>query len=397
MTTVVWYDSTETGAPTLNNAAGSLDAVLNACLVTGFRLITLDSVVVAGGVATATHMAGHGYSNKRIVELAGAATSAINGRKSITVTGAGTFTFPAPGVPDGTISGTITATRAPLGWSRPLSSGNRSIYQRTDVTATGMMLRVDDSGSGDASATQARWKMIEAYTDINTVTNQAPPSTVFSGGGVYIHKGADNTNPKKWVLIGDSRTFYLLTEQIGNAAVNIGGAISGIYGFGDGGRVASGDAYCCFVAGTNTSSTGSSADMGTSFSLTNDAGSSTMWWQRASNGVGLPVRGWLLGMQSGRMLGSSGPAYPSPVDNGLVLQQTVLAVESSAAFIYPIRAVMRGLADPLATLVNSTTLAPAWDRQILSNLVGSDREYLSVPFVLQSTYGCAMFDITGPW
>ena len=71
--TVVWYDSAETGAPTLNNAAGSLDAVLHACLVTGFRVLTLDSVTVTANVATATVTSGHGYGNGRIVEMAGAA------------------------------------------------------------------------------------------------------------------------------------------------------------------------------------------------------------------------------------------------------------------------------------------------------------------------------------
>lgn len=41
--TVVWYDSTETGAPVLNNAAGSLDGVLNA--MPGDRsVLTLDSL-----------------------------------------------------------------------------------------------------------------------------------------------------------------------------------------------------------------------------------------------------------------------------------------------------------------------------------------------------------------
>ena len=34
---VVWFDSSETGAPVLNNAAGRLIGVLDACLITGFN------------------------------------------------------------------------------------------------------------------------------------------------------------------------------------------------------------------------------------------------------------------------------------------------------------------------------------------------------------------------
>ena len=393
---IVWYDSSETGAPTLNNAAGSLDSVLYACLVTGFRSQTLTSLTVSGGVATAT-LSGHGYSDGRMVEIAGASTSAINGRKKVTVTGSGTFTFPAPGVTDdGTISGTITAKRSPLGWSRALNSGNVSIYERTDVTATAMKLRVDDSGSGDASATQARFKMIESFADINTVTNQAPPTTSLAGGGVYIHKGANSTTAKKWVLVGDSRTFYLLTEQIGNSASSIGGAISGIYGFGDAQRVASGDAYCCFVAGTDSGTTGGN-DLGDANVLGTAPGSGQVWWQRLSTGVGLPVRGKILSNSGRKIGGGSAPTYPSPVDNGMVIQQVVLAVEDNTTFSHPIRGVMRGMADPLAALVTGVSQGPTWDRQVLSGLTGTSREFLTVPFVQSSTYGCAMFDITGPW
>ena len=41
-----------------------------------------------------------------------------------------------------------------------LNSGNVSIYTRSDVAATGMALRVDDSGAGVASATSARTRLL---------------------------------------------------------------------------------------------------------------------------------------------------------------------------------------------------------------------------------------------
>ena len=48
---VMWFDSSETGAPVLNNANGSMIAVLDACLVTGFNNKAVQSINVAAGVA----------------------------------------------------------------------------------------------------------------------------------------------------------------------------------------------------------------------------------------------------------------------------------------------------------------------------------------------------------
>jgi hypothetical protein len=77
-------------------------------------------VVVAGGVATAT-LAGHGYADQVVLEIAGATPSALNGRQLITATGSGTattFTTPVAGqgiwasfhVTSVTGTGTITFT-----------------------------------------------------------------------------------------------------------------------------------------------------------------------------------------------------------------------------------------------------------------------------------------------
>lgn len=391
---IVWYDSSETGAPVLNNAAGSLDAVLYACLVTGFRTITLDSVTVASGVATATHSAGHGYGDKRMVELAGAATSAINGRKLVTVTGAGTFTFPAPGVSDGTISGTITAKRSPLGWTRPLNSGNVSMYARTDVTATGMKLRIDDSGSGAASATSARARMVESYTDLSTFTGAAPGASVFGGAGVYIPKGANNTDPKRWVLVGDGRTIYFFTEAAGYPSSSYSNVPQGIWAFGDIEPYRAGDAYACLLAGSQADSSVDSQGFGTNYPQGTTPGADHIVLSRPFNGIGAPVRAQMSGLAAsgGRRLGSAGPAYPSPVDNGMPLASPILLSENNTAFNFPFRGQLRGMADPVAAIAGG-----ALHLQILEAVVGSDRRWLLVGFQQQGSYGHAAFDITGPW
>ena len=390
---IVWYDSSETGAPVLNNAAGSLDAVLYACLVTGFRTVTLDSITVASNVATASYSAGHGFGDKRMVELAGAATSAINGRKLVTHTGAGTFTFPAPGVADGTISGTITAKRSPLGWTRPLNSGNVSMYERTDVAATGMALRIDDSGSGAASATAARALMVESYTDLSTFTGAAPGASVFGGDGVYIPKGPNTAAAKAWVLVGDGRTFYLFTEASSYAASSYAGTPQGIWAFGDIDSFRAGDAFSCILAGANDATGGNSSCLGSSQGMGSDPNQPQIVLCRPFNGVGVAVRAANIATgASNRRFGGSGPAYPSPIDNGVPICSPVMVSESSAAFAHPLRGILRGVGDPLATIAGGSL-----HLQVLETVVGSDRRWLMVGFNQAGAYGHAAFDITGPW
>lgn len=390
--TVVWYDSAETGAPTLNNTAGSLDAVLNACLVTGFRVLTLDSVTVAANVATATVAAGHGYGPGRIVELAGAGTGAINGRKLVTVTGASTFTFAAPGVADGTISGTITAKRAPLGWARPLSSGNVSIYTRTDVTATSMALRVDDSGSGAAAATYARWRMVESYSDLSTFTGPTPPASVYGGGGQYIPKGPNSSTAKPWVLVGDGRTFYLFTDASGWPASSYNGAPNGVWAFGDIEPFRSGDAYGCILAGADDGASPNSTTLGNTVSLGTAPGSDMVMLPRPFNGIGSPVRAAAIGHRGSGRMGNGGPLYPSPVDNGLAIVSPVLLAEANSSFGNLLRGTLRGVGDPQASI-----LMAALHLQVLDNVVGSDRRWLLVASQISGSPGHTAFDITGPW
>lgn len=388
---IVWYDSSETGAPTLNNAAGSLDAVLYACLVTGFRTITLDSITVSSNVATATFSGGHGYGDKRMVEISGATPSGLNGRKLITVTGASTFTFPTSGIADGAASGTITAKRSPLGWTRPLNSGNVSMYARTDVTATGMKLRIDDSGSGAASATSARARMVESYTDLNTFTGAAPGASAFGGNGVYIPKGANSTDAKRWVLVGDGRTIYFFTEASSYPASSYSGMPQGIWAFGDIEPYRAGDPFACMLAGSESDSGVNSSGLG----ATNPVGSTPSQdhtaLPRAFNGIGSPVRAAMVGPGS-RRVGSGGPAYPSPVDNGMAIATPVLIAENNSAFNHPLRGHMRGLGDPVASIPGGLL-----HLQVLETVTGSDRRWLLVGFQQQGSYGHAAFDITGPW
>ena len=390
---IVWYHSEETGAPVLNNAAGALDAVLYACLVTGFRTQTLTGVAVAANVAAAT-LAGHGYADQMMVEISGATPGGVNGRKRITVTGSGTFTFPTTGVADGAATGTIVAKRSPLGWTRPLNSGNVSMYARSDVSATGMKLRVDDSNTGVASATAARARMVESYSDLNPTTGLSPTDAQLSGGQ-YWTKGADTAAAKMWVLVGDGKTFYLFTDASSYPAASYSNVPHGVYGFGDIEPYRAGDAYACFIAGAGSASNPGASALGNLVGLAGASSSYECVLPRPFNGIGGAVRAAMTGTGAtggNRRIGGGGPAYPSPVDNGLLIHYPALLSESNTTFQNPLRGHLRGLGDPLALLAGG-----ALHKQVFTTVVGSDRAWLLVGFNQQGSYGHAAFDLTGPW
>lgn len=380
---IVWYDDTETGAPVLNNAAGSLIALLDALLVTGFNPQTLTSITVTSGVATATKV-GHGYSSLRMVDIAGAGTALINGRKLVTLTSSSTFTFPAPGVADGTITGVITAKRSPLGWARAHAAGATvGMYSRTDVTATAMSMRVDDSASG----INARAIMVESFTDINTYVGSAPTSTQLSGGQYWV-KGAASTSAKPWVLVGDSRTFWLFMDSSGYPAASYGGSLAGPYVFGDILSYRAADAYGCILGGAGSAGADPSGIGYSATALGTAPSSPASLIARAPNGIGVAVG--VVNLASHRIGGSPGPAYPSTVDNGMVLSTPVFLLDGSSGG--PIRGEARGLADPLCAIAQGLL-----HKQVLSNLTGSSRSVLAIATMAYGQAGHMMFDITGPW
>ena len=119
---VRFYDSTMSGAPALSGTAGALIGVLDGCLVDGFGSVTVNSLVVASNVATATVSAGHQFAmignTGPVIRIEGATPSGLNGDWRVTVTGATTFTFATTGISDQTATGMITAKRAPAGFEK---------------------------------------------------------------------------------------------------------------------------------------------------------------------------------------------------------------------------------------------------------------------------------------
>jgi len=232
-------------------------AILDACLVNGFNLLTLDSLVVAGNVATGTK-ASHGYKVSQIITIAGASPAGLNGEWRITGVATNTFTFTTAGISDQTATGTITAKSTAAGWLKPFSGTNKATYRSQDVASSQICMRVDDSVALYATVTG-----YETMSAVDTGTNTFGPN--------YFKKSsvADATT-RPWVLIADARGLYL-----GVAWTNT--TVYDFYNFGDFDSLVSGDAWACKLQGL-TASAPASIGQYASMSDASPAGSTNSNW-----------------------------------------------------------------------------------------------------------------------
>lgn len=359
---VKWFTSDMPGAPALSGTAGTLIAVLDACLINGFGSVTLTSLTVSGGVATAVKV-GHGFLDHVVLLIGGSTPVELNGEKRITQIDANTFSFDATGIADQVATGTITAKMAPVGWEKRYSDTNKAAYARTDLAATAMLLRVDDSG-----ATVARVIGYESMSGINTDLVGPFPTTGQLSGGEYWHKSnSASIVARWWRVFADARAFYIYSS-LDNSAWNRAGF------FGDINSYKSPDAYACGLVGSNGASI-------------NYLGvTTTSWLCRASTGAsGAIAASRYSHAKSGAQMGVNGQTYPATVDNSFhawpveVWEGTTLA-----------RGLMPGFWNPLH---NSE---PA-DGTVVTDVPQLSGHLL---FVQQLNYGSnsrIAMDITGPW
>lgn len=385
----IWYSSSELNAPTLNNAAGSLIAVLDACLVNGFGLKSVTSITLSGTLATVT-CNGHQFSGgigKRVL-IAGSSVTAINAAHEVTVVDANTFTFPTTAT--GTVSGTLTAKRAPLGWTKPYSGTNIAMYARIEEAATSMLLRVEDTAY---SASYARAFGVESATGVDNWSAKFPTEIQFAGG-LWISKGVNNTAGKQWHLIGDGRTFHLFTEDGTYPYASFFGLNYSSFGDIDSWR-SGGDAYGCWIVG------GGNAN-GYNPSLASALPSATegLYLARASNGIGSAVKAshWGRGVLTPGLDAGSGGLYPSPVDNGMPLERTILIRENLVAYSHPFRGRARGLAHPMAHLnAGGDAAATQFHGAIFRDWVGTTDAFVSFVGLNQAIRHFVFFKLTSEW
>jgi len=249
-TSVKFFTSKMLGAPVLKGQAGSLIALLDACLKDGWGIQTASSAVVAGGVCTMTFPLDHAAPVDAVVLVAGASIAALNGEQKVTATAPNVVKF-ATAAADGAATGTITAKMAPLGWLKPFTGTNLAVYKSADVAANGQFLRVNDTGT-----TSARAVGYETMTAISTGTGLFPTAAQLSGGLYWAKSVLAGTVPVDWLIVGDSRFFGVFTSIYqGNGAGYEAYRVPMLFGFGDQVNLGrSADPFCTTVFGSTDES-----------------------------------------------------------------------------------------------------------------------------------------------
>jgi len=325
------------GAPTLNGLAGAMIALLDACLVTGFGLKALDSLVVTDGIATASVSSSHGFTPDAVLRLVIADLPALSGEHRVLTRTLTTFTFAAPGIANGVIGGSMEARLAPAGWDKVFSTGTSfAAYRSPNIEGARMFLFVDDAGT-----TTCRVVGYESMSDIDTGNNPFPTPAQMAGG-LYWHKAsAADATARGWTLFADDRRFYFSASA--HASANLEGGL--LHGFGDFASLKAGDAWACFISGHTASAPTGTAALTSSlhYVRNSDNTAAGLFVPRAFTGVASPQPMSLGGLgfpAPDGYSGAHGTVYPNGPNNGLLVNRRVLTETSDN-----VRGILPGLYD----------------------------------------------------
>ena len=416
------FRSDDTGLNKITATLGSLVGILDACLVTGFNLRTLDALTYdsATDLFAGTVNSGHGYRLNQIVLVSGASPSQFNCEIWITAITATTFTGKAH-VSDArpanaAASGSMTVKAAPQGsWSKPYASaeGTKAVFRMEAPESSKCCLRIDNSIA--CSASLGMYCLVDGYEQVGGLDVGVNPFGYFAErNNVWSIRSRTSYRDTPWMLFADSAAFYLNMKVIQSGSDTLD-PISDIasraywraYFFGDALKRTPGDVYSCLLASSASplSSFISSYDNGLLggnsylFNSANPTGGGLSFARNAYGAVGKNQpystnQAWQGLNYSGR-----GPlTYPSPVDNALiVIPNGIHLMDSQSA----IRGNLPGywsspqaLADVLGPAVIYENFPGAELRKFISMYaqyyVGStpaDPNYCTTGFI----------DLTGPW
>jgi hypothetical protein len=206
------FTNTQRGAPQRSGTAGTLLGVLRACLLDGYGAVSATSVTVAGGIATVQLPQGNSFDAGTVVRISGAAPASLNGDARVLAASSSQITV-ATHAPDGPASGAIAVKMAPANWQERFANtvSNVGVFAPTAVEATGMLLRIDDSGT-----TNARVRGWETLQDASTGLGPIPTDTQVSGGLWWPKSSTASTAARPWWLLADARGFYLAVDPLGS-------------------------------------------------------------------------------------------------------------------------------------------------------------------------------------
>ncbi len=385
-TTVKYYHSGMVGAPVLSGTAGAVVAILDACLVNGWGTVTLDSLIVASNVATASKSTGMTYDIGAVVTIAGATPSGLNGEQKVTATTANTVSFATSGITDQTATGTITLKLSPAGWAKTYTGTNKGAYKPTDVTATGCLLRVDDAGTKTC-----RVVGYETMTDVDTGTGAFPTSTQRSGGNYWTKSETANSTAKSWMLVSDGKMFYFAREYFFTSFPNA----YELHAFGDIIPSKSGDPYACVLSAESTDKSASPPASQDNYWFSVSSGSSELYTPRSYTGLGSAaiMRKTMPAMMQNSSTWSSGligtTPFPNPSDGGLYVVPHYVSDSVSIS--------LRGTSPGFYGCPQNVPNGQFTTRDSVTGVAGMTGKTLKALTCASSNYGVAFFDLTGPW
>lgn len=382
LTSVRWFHSGMADAPVLRGEAGALIELLDACLINGFCTRSLNSLVVSGGVAMATISAGNPYERHAVIRVAGASITALNGDHRVDTAGASTFTFLAPGVPDGAASGTMTVIRSPAGWSKPFSGTNKAAYQG-DENSTQLYLRVDDS-----EALYSNVRGYENLTDIDAGVGLFPTEAQ-QANYWWTKSNAASTTRREWVLVADGAMLWFVSAWHSTYPL-----LGVMHHFGDGAAFSPADAYMCMISGAAGAKSAGAPWSGTPPAA--QINSFQRYFARPSDASPGPVTVGLMSQlvyNSGNFLWGAAGVPSTDTGGGCQIGAPLLAYNGPVANTTKLRGVFPGLRPVLQlnpfTLTAGGIVAPVQE--------SGGGLFLPVSVDVTSQASQAALDILGPW
>lgn len=381
------YDSAMTGAPVLSGTAGALRALVKAALVDGFGAGSVATLTVSAGIATATFAGAHPYRVGTVAQFAGSTPAGLNGQKRILSTTTGAVTFAAPGVADGTATGTITHKVAAAGWQELFAGTLTNVLcvKPTVPEATGCVLRVDDTGT-----TNARVRAFEAMTDASTGAGPTPLDSQLSGGLYWPKSGTANATACPWYMVADERGLYLAVSPQGTDRYTL------LYA-GDIASLKSGDAYGYLLTGNQADQTALTTVPDGCCGWSHRSARSGAYMVRAYTAIGQSIAVQRLGAHHNGSTadvyagtpGYSIGTYPNGPNNGLMTG--VLELHGLG-----IRGTLPGLLHPVQDC--GSAFATGGVVEGSDDLLGRRLQAIRVaPPAGSVTPGTVFLDTTGPW
>lgn len=416
---VKYIHSAMQGAPVVSNGFGDLVAMLDAVLVNGFNLKTVDSITRVGSVATATISAGHLFEVGSVETFAGADQAEYNGEQVITDVTASTVSFTVTGTPatPATTGTSLSVKTSPLGFATAFTGTNKRVYRSPNVAGSRPFIRVDGAQLAAYPAGGSKFCRVtvaENMSGIDTFvgtgkmpfdplattknevrTGAAAPYYYgwfkwYSATDRYTDESSDSgAGARSWAVVGDDRAFYLFIAPTLNSTAHI------LYAVGEFNSYKSGDAYNSWLWATdhyyaqnedsgNRGSRTPSGYMGKRYTgnrvlkdytgLGNSIGATNFTLQTVANGIS----GYNMGVP-----------YPNGPDFSLQMHPIYIQQEQGH---------IRGTLPGAFAVLHDVAGLPEHG-SVISNVVGySGRKFVILSFSGDGSWlGRMAFDITGPW